>query len=115
MRRIGDAGEIEICKNRYYQQKDKTAVMTGDKKSGWEERRIAETRGDPKAFWKMIKELLGKEKEDNGEAYIFNEEGEKKEINECKEKFMEKWISQVCQKLKKADFSFWYDRVLHNV
>ena len=98
-RKRGDAGEIEICKNRYYQQKGKTAVMTGDKKSGWEERRIAETRGDSKAFWKMIKVLLGKEKEDNGEAYIFNEEGEKKEIMECKKKFMERWTSQVYQKL----------------
>ena len=92
-RKKGETGEIDICKNRYVQQKGKTAVMTGDKKSSWEERRIAETRGDPKAFWKMIKELLGKGKEDCEEAYIFTEGGEKREIKECKKEFMEEWTS----------------------
>ena len=84
--------------------------MTGNKKSSWEERRIAETKGDSEALWKMIKELTGRGKEDKEEAYIFDEEGEKKDIMECKKEFMEEWATQVYQKLKKADFSFWYDK-----
>ena len=84
--------------------------MTGQKKSQWEENKIAETWGDSKAFWKMIKELLGKNKEDTEEAFIFTEEGEKKEIGICKKEFISKWTDQVYQKLEKADFSFWYDK-----
>merc|ERR1712033_89701 len=57
----------------------------------------------------MIKELIGKDKEDKEEAYIFDEEGEKKEIMECKSEFMKEWATQVYQKLEKADFSFWYN------
>ena len=101
---------VDMHKRRYLLQKSRTATLTGDKKSNWEEKRIAETWGDAKAFWKMIKDLLGKNKEETKEACIFTEEGEKKEIKECRREFMEKWTSQVYQKLKKADFSFWYDR-----
>ena len=101
---------IEMYKRRYMLQKNRTATLTGDKKSCWEEKRIAETWGDAKAFWKMIKDLLGKNKEETDEAFIFTEEGEKREINNCRKEFMAKWTSQVYQKLEKADFSFWYDR-----
>ena len=101
---------INRYKQKYIQQKNKTAILTGQKKSLWEEKKIAETWGDSKAFWKMIKELLGKQKESTDEAFIFTEEGEKKEIGTYKKEFISKWTSQVYQKLEKADFSFWYDR-----
>ena len=40
--------------------------------------KILETEGNPEAFWRMIKVLLGKEKVDNEETYIFDDEGEKR-------------------------------------
>ena len=55
----------------------------------------------------MIKLLLGKNKEDNEEAYIYNDEGDKTEIMDCKSEYLETWATQVYQKLSKADFSFW--------
>ena len=51
--------------------------------------------------------LLGREKDDNEETYIFDDEGEKKEIMDYKSQFLNKWITQVYQRLSKADFSFW--------
>merc|ERR1712082_557184 len=101
---------IDRYKQEYILQKSKTANLTGQKKSQWEENKIAETRGDSKAFWKMIKELLGKDKEDSEVAFIFTEKGEKMEIGTCRREFISKWTNQVYQKLEKADFSFWYDK-----
>merc|ERR1712121_153942 len=109
-RKRGNAEEIEESKKKYYQQKGVTAIMVRNKKSSWEEEKIAETEGNSEAFWKMIKVLLGRGKEDKEEVYIFDEEGDKKEIMECKKEFMGEWSTQVYQKLKKADFSFWYDK-----
>ena len=51
--------------------------MVGSKKSGWEVMKIQETENDPEAFWRMIKMLLGKEKVDNEETFIFDDKGEK--------------------------------------
>merc|ERR1711875_56517 len=84
--------------------------MIGQKKSQWEEKKIAETWEDSKAFWKMIKELLGKDKEDSEDAFIYTENGDKMEIGSCRREFISKWTSQVYQKLEKADFSFWYSK-----
>ena len=81
--------------------------MVGSKKSGWEVMKIQETENDPEAFWRMIKTLLGKEKVDSEETFIFDDKGEKREIMECKSEFLDKWSTQVYQRLKKADFSFW--------
>ena len=100
---------LEKYKQRYLKQKSRTAIMTGDKKSLWEDKKIEETWNDSKTFWKMIGELLGKNKGMTEEAYIFTEQGEKKEIMTCRREFMENWTKQVYQKLKKADFSFWTD------
>ena len=55
----------------------------------------------------MIKELFGKNKELNDEAFIYTEKGEKQEIMTCEDQFTQKWTDNVYQKLKKADFSFW--------
>merc|ERR1711874_389209 len=81
--------------------------MTGDKKSSWESFKINETWNDSKKFWVMIKELLGKKRELNDEAFIY-EEGMKKEIMTCEDTFTGKWTENIYQKLRKADFSFWY-------
>merc|ERR1711888_256098 len=101
--------EIERCKEKYITQKGVTNIMVGNKKSGWEAMKIQETENDPELFWRMIKMLLGKEKVDNEEAFIFDDRGEKQEIMECKTEFLSKWITQVYQRLEKADFSFWKD------
>merc|ERR1712239_109515 len=100
---------LDKYKDEYFLQKSRTAILTGDKKSEWEESKITETWGGGKTFWKMIKELLGKDKENSEDAYIYTEDGEKKEINECKEEFITNWTQQVYQKLERADFTFWYD------
>ena len=78
-RKRGNQVEIIECKNRYYIQKGIRATMVGDKKGGWEEKKILETTGDPAAFWRMIKLLLGKNKEDNEEVYIYIMMKEKKQ------------------------------------
>ena len=99
---------IEQCKNRYLKQQRITSIMSGDKKSQWEKKKIEETWKDGKKFWKMIKELLGKNKEIEDDAYVYTEEGQKKEIMECETKFTEDWKSSIYQKMEKTDFSFWY-------
>merc|ERR1711874_371696 len=66
---------IEQCINRYLKQQRITSIMSWDKKSQWEKKKIEETWKNGKKFWKMIKELLGKNKEMEEEAYIYTEEG----------------------------------------
>merc|ERR1712239_73085 len=95
---------LEIYKQEYVSQKIITAKLTGLKKSQWEVKKIEETWKDSKSFWKMIKELLGKDKEESDEAYIYAEDGEKMEIGTCRREFISKWTNQVYQKLKKANF-----------
>merc|ERR1712082_238983 len=92
---------LDKYRDDYFLQKSKTAIMTGDKKSEWEENKISETKGGGKTFWKMIKELVGRERENSEEAYIYSENGEKKEINECKKEFIKNWTQQVYQKLER--------------
>merc|ERR1711888_328387 len=106
-RKEGNEIKIKECKDKYYTQKEITASMVGNKKGGWEQKKITETLGDPAAFWRMIKLLLGKNKDNNEEAYIFDDEGKKTEIMNCKSEYLETWAAQVYQKLSKADFSFW--------
>merc|ERR1712055_1288766 len=102
---------VERYKRDYMDQKSKTAIMAQSKKSQWESKKIEETWKDDKTFWKMIAELVGKDKNGNEEAFIFTEEGEREEIMECRRNFIDAWTSKVYQKLRKADFSFWSDKV----
>ena len=44
-----------------------------------------------KKIWAMIKELLGQDKEKEEEAFVFSEEGEKKEIMEYTKEFIDNW------------------------
>ena len=98
---------LKQYEQRYLKQKSITALMTGDKKSAWESKKIEETWKDSKKFWVMIKELLGKNKELTDEAFVYTEQGEKQEIMTCKNNFIQIWTENVYQKLEKADFSFW--------
>merc|ERR1712002_1057170 len=88
-------------------KKTVTHIITGNKKSEWEGMKIKEMEKNPAALWKDINLLLGKEKQDKEEAFIYEKEEEKQEIMECKTEFLEKWIKNVYQRLEKADFSFW--------
>ena len=57
----------------------------------------------------MIRELLGKKKEDEG-AYIYTDEGERKEGMEIPENFIGSWMINIYQKATRPDFSFWYGK-----
>merc|ERR1711891_9931 len=107
-RKTGNEEKIEECRTAYFMQKKKTMNLAQWKKANWEEKIITETEHNPQAFWKIIKKLTGKSKNEEEEAFIFNEEGERKEIVEYKSEFLMDWTEQVYQKLQKADFSFWY-------
>merc|ERR1711913_27631 len=87
-RKNNDSEEIiEECKKRYLEQQKITSIMSGNKKSQWEGKKIKETWNDGKKFWTKIKELLGKNKEKEEEAFVFIEEGEKKEIIEYEKEY----------------------------
>jgi len=92
---------IEQYKKRYLHQQRITSIMSGDKKSSWEKNKIAETWKDSKKFWKMIKELLGKNKELEEDAFIYTENGVKKEIMDCEDSFAQKWTDNIYQRLEK--------------
>ena len=49
----------------------------------------------------MIRELLGKNKEEEEETYIYIEEGDRIEIMEIPEKFIGTWLINIYQKAKK--------------
>ena len=76
---------LDLYEKEYKEQQRKTSIMSGRKKGLWEKRKIEETKRDGKKFWNVIKELLGKSKEKEEEAYVYSEEGEKKNIEEMKD------------------------------
>ena len=78
----------EEFKQKYEAQKKITSALAGKKKSEWEKKKIEETWKDGKLFWNMIRELLGKNKEEEEETYVYSEEGERKEIMEIPEEFI---------------------------
>ena len=85
-----------------------TSAMAGEKKSSWEKKKIEKTWKDGKLFWGMIRELLGKKKEYEEEAYVYTNEGERREIMDIPEEFIGSWLINIYQKATKPDFSFWY-------
>ena len=100
----------EEFKQKYEAQKKLTSAMAGRKKSEWEKKKIEETWKDGKIFWGMIRELLGKKKEEEEEAYVITDEGERKEVMEIPEKFIGSWLINIYQKSARPDFSFWYGK-----
>ena len=99
---------IDECKEKYITQQKKTSWMMGVEKSNWEEKKIEETWRDGKKFWVMIAELLGNTKKRDEAAYVYTEEGIKKEIMTYTKEYMERWRREVYQKYEKTDFSFWH-------
>ena len=61
-----------------------------------------------KKFWNMIKELLGNNKEKEEDTYVYTQEGEKKEIEEMSDDYVNKWKQEIYQKTGRINFSFWY-------
>ena len=55
----------------------------------------------------MIRELLGKKKEDKEEAFVHTDKGERKEVMEIPEKLKGSWLINIYQKATRPDFSFW--------
>ena len=56
----------------------------------------------------MIKELLGKNKEKDEEAFVYTQEGVKKNIEEMSDEYVDKWKQDIYQKTGRIDFSFWH-------
>ena len=56
----------------------------------------------------MIRELIGKDREKDEEAYVYDEDGIRNEISVIKEDFTDSWKKNIYQKAEKIDFSFWY-------
>jgi len=54
----------------------------------------------------MIKELLGNNKE-REDTYVYKQ-GEKKEIIEMSDDYINEWKQAIYQKTGRIDFSFWY-------
>ena len=84
--------------------------MTSKKKGDWEIKKVGETIKDGKKFWTMIKELIGKNKSRDDENFVYNEKGEKKEIMEIADEYVNKWKQSIYQKTERKDFSFWYGK-----
>ena len=97
-------------KQKYEIQKKAHISHGWGKKSKWEKEKIEETWKDGKIFWGMIRELLGNKKEEEEEAYVYTDEGERKEVMEIPEKFIGSWMINIYQKATRPDFSFWYGK-----
>ena len=54
----------------------------------------------------MIRELIGKDRERDEEAFVYDEDGMKNEILDIKEDFSYSWKENIYQKVEKVDFSF---------
>jgi len=101
---------LKLYEKEYKDQQVKTSIMSGEKKGLWEKKKIEETKKDAKKFWNVIKELLGKSKERVEEAFVYTEEGEKKNIEEVRNEYMDEWKKKIYQKNERIDFSFWYGK-----
>ena len=80
--------------------------MSGNQKGEWEKKKIIETKKDGKKFWTMIKELFGKNKDRDEEAYIYTEEGIKKNINGISDEYLKVCKKEMYQNTERVDFSF---------
>ena len=52
--------------------------------------------------------VIRENKEIVDEAYVYTDEGQKKEIMEFEDEYSEEWRKSIYQKYEKTDFSFWY-------
>ena len=82
---------LNKCKEEYKSQQIKTSDMAGEKKGEWEKRKIIETRRDGKKFWNLIKDLLGKNRNREEDAYVYTEEGVRNNINDVSNEYIQEW------------------------
>ena len=82
--------------------------MSENKKGEWEKRKIIETKTDGKKFWNLIKNLLGKSRKREEEAYVYTEHGARHNINDISREYIDKWKQEIYQKTQRADLTFWY-------
>ena len=81
--------------------------MAGKKKGDWK-KKIIEAKADGKKFWNLVKDLLGKSKKREEDAYAYSGDGMKHNINDISKEYLEKWKQEIYQKTPRVDFSFWY-------
>merc|ERR1712030_194631 len=88
-----------INETNYKSQKYITKRLTAEKKSSWKKKKIQEAKeSNGKTLWKVVNEIQGKTKPKNKKTYIYNEEGEKKEVKEIWEEFVNYWRITIYQK-----------------
>ena len=89
---------LEVYEKEYKEQQVKTSIMSGNKKGEWEKKKDNRNKKRWKKFWSLIKELLGKNKERDEDAFVYTEEGVKKNINEISNEYINEWKKMIYQK-----------------
>ena len=72
--------------------------MSGNKKGEWKKKKIIETKRDGKKFWNLVKDLLGKSRKREEEAYIYTEDGVKNNVSEISKEYIKEWKQEIYQK-----------------
>ena len=106
-RKKGEPKEVlDIYEKEYKEQQNLSSRMTGIKKGNWEKQKIQEAKTNGKKFWNLIKDLLGKTKNKDEEAYIYTENGEKHNVENIWKEYMESWRKEIYQKTPRTDLTF---------
>ena len=74
--------------------------MSGNKKVEWEKIKIIETKTDGKKFQKLVKDLLGKSRKREEDAYVYAKDGVKHNINDISKEYIDRWKQEIYQKTK---------------
>jgi len=69
--------------------------MSGNKKGDWEKRNILETKRDGKKFWNLEKDLLGKNRRREEEAYVYTEDGVRNNFSEISKEYIKEWKQEI--------------------
>ena len=88
-------------------QKRATSLYLGKRKGDWEKEKILKARTNSKILWDFTRDISGKTKKKNEEAYIYID-GEKKAIEVVWRIFIETWKEEIYQKVPRMDLTFWY-------
>merc|ERR1712030_41272 len=71
-RRNSPQQDIIILKESYKDQQVTTSRYVGQRKGGWEKRKILEARKNSKILWNMAKEIAGKTKKKDEQVYVYD-------------------------------------------
>ena len=99
--------EQTLLKRRYEMQKRATSIYLGKRKGDWEKEKILKARTNSKILWDFTRNISGKTKKKDEEAYIYID-GEKKAIEVVWRMFIETWKREIYQKVPRMDLTFWY-------